>query len=167
MMNICYYFRNEQNGSPGHSDPRRALHPGRMGMCAEPAVSEGVSSKDHHDGRRWYLEPTHCQNPESLATYGAALARSLSGTAYTGTGKGRSSSRPQSESLGEKDSSCSRSHVTHHTTQCYPLEHAQHGRSPRAQPTNCSSDLEAIQPQASSHQNLQGQPRQTLRREAL
>jgi len=61
----------------------------------------------------------------------------------------------------------SQCHTTYHSCQCNALEHSHYGRSTAHQQRHCPSDLETIQSQTSSDQEVQTQQRQKVSRKTL
>lgn len=156
-----------ENCDPYSLDGPRAIVLGHLGQRKEFSPSAGAACPDHSDGGRWSTQSGDCAHPGSLATDGPIMAPAIFGPSPAGIGKGCASSRPSSQDSGTENRCGGRGDPAHDPFPCDPLEHLQHGQGSRSERSDDPPNLEAAQPQTSSGQDLQTQPRQTLYREAL
>ena len=133
-----------------------------MGSREKLSYALGATRQNHPNGRPWNFQPRHRPSSWDFSPHGSTLAGAFFVPALRWTGKRRTPARPHSENLATENPSCRQSDLGHNATQCYPLEHTDHGRSPGSEPSHDSSDMETTQPEAPFGQDLQAQPRQTF-----
>ena len=164
-MPFCTFIPGE------HCGTHHTVRPGRKDYWPLVAREElpaalGTTGANHPDGSCRHVQPHDRFSTGYLSAYRPTVAAALLVHAMRWLGKGCPPPWPHSKDLFAEDQGYCRSYSSHDTFQCDTLEHTIHGRSPRCERSNDTSDLEAAQSQAPSDQILQAQSRQAFLREA-
>jgi len=147
--------------------PQRTIQVGHLDTWKKFLPATCATRTDCQNGCGWSPESNNCSGIGYIEADSAALAAALPGISTGGAGKGCAPSWSYSQDSGAKGPSSRRSHSPYNSPQCNTLEHAQHGRGSRVKRSHDTPYLEATQSETPFDQNLQGQPRQTLRRKTV
>jgi len=151
-----YYFKSSRTGNHPTLGSREKL---------PPAI--GTTRPNHSNGSRLNLQPRHSLPSGDFPSYGSTLAAAFFVLPLCRVGKGCAPSWSCPQNFKCENQSGGRSHSRDHASPCDALEYANHGKSSVLKRSDHTSDMEATQPETTSGQNLQTQPRQALCRKVV
>ena len=145
----------------------RRNHHRPLGEWEKHSIASCSASPNNSIGSQGAFQSRDRQPVGHLSSHHSIVAGTLLGIPATGIGNRCPSSRPYSKNKPQESNVNCKCHAANNSSRCDSLEHTQHGRSIQNQPVNGYPDMEAIQPEAPSHRNIQTQHRQTFSRKAL
>src|SRR3989338_4521460 len=156
---------NELSGTH-NVNPRRTPDVGRLVQREEFSFPHGPTRPHYLHGSRRTLEPRHRQRTTHFTAYGSTMAATVFIPSPVGSAErcAPPGSNTKNSSMQDRRGCCR--HVTQQACQCNPLEHAQHGRSPRIKSIHRNAHLETTQLKTAFDRDIQTKQRQTFFREA-
>ena len=114
-----------------------------VGTWEKLSVAPGTTCENCSNGIHRNLQPRHSESTFGFASYRSALAGAVFGSSMCRIGKRCAAPRSYTENLDTEDQNCGRSNPAYDSSLCNALEYTNYGQSPRTQPADDSSDMEA------------------------